>query len=145
MDYSSLILFFVFGIIYKRLELKKPKIFDYILPLMCFLFVFYLFYNPNKISYIIIFFLFNSLLLSLTLKVSANNLISGNKTIEWVGVNSLAIYLWHVIPILLCKYIIGTENLALFYLATISLEMIFIIVYNYLLRIDFLRKYVFGM
>ncbi|HET8886151.1 MAG TPA: acyltransferase family protein [Salinimicrobium sp.] len=137
--------FFVFGIIYKRLELKKPRIFEYILPLICFVFVINLFYSPNKLLWTINFFLFNSFLLSLTLKVSANNLIRGNKTIEWIGLNSLAIYLWHVLPILVCKFAIGTENLTIFYSVTIFMELVFLIAYYYLLRINILRKYVFGM
>ena len=137
--------FFVFGLVYKRIELKRPKVLEYILPLICLLSVIYLFYNPNKLFSAINFFLFNSLLLSLVLKISLHNLIRSNKTIEWIGLNSLAIYLWHVLPILVCKYLIGTENLAFFYTVTISLEIIFIIAYKYLLRIDILKKYVFGM
>lgn len=137
--------FFVFGIIYRRFEFKRPKKIEYVSPLICFVFLIYLFYNPNKLLLTINFFLLNSLLLSLILKVSANNLIRGNKTIEWIGVNSLAIYLWHMFPILICKFAIGTENLTIFYLATICMEFVFVIAYNYLLRINILRKYVFGM
>lgn len=137
--------FFVFGVIYRRLELNRPNIFEYILPLICFVFLIYSFYNPNKLLSTINFFLFNSLLLSLILKVSTNNLIRGNETIEWIGVNSLAIYLWHVLPILICKFAIGTENLTMFYLVTICMEFVFIIAYSYLLKIDILKKYVFGI
>lgn len=137
--------FFVLGLVYRRLELKRPKLLEYILPLMSFALVIYLFYNPNKLLSTINFFLFNCFLLSLVLKVSVHSLIRSNKIIEWIGLNSLAIYLWHVIPILICKFLISTDNLALFYLATIFTEILFIVVYYYLLRIDILKKYVFGM
>tara|TARA_Y100000385_G_C13009291_1_gene600917 strand:- start:182 stop:1141 length:960 start_codon:yes stop_codon:yes gene_type:complete len=137
--------FFVLGIIYKKIELKKPMILEYVFTFICVLFVIYIFYTPNKFLSIITFFLFNSLLLSVAIKLSSNNMILGNKTIEWLGLNSLSIYLWHVIPILICRLIIGTENLGLFYLGTICLELVFIFVYKYLLKINVLKNYVFGM
>ncbi|MFT5848855.1 MAG: fucose 4-O-acetylase-like acetyltransferase [Psychroserpens sp.] len=137
--------FFVFGLIYRNIKLKRPKLLEYILPSICFILVVYLFYNPNTLLSRVNFFLLNSLMLSLILKVSVNNMISDNKTIGWIGLNSLAIYLWHVLPILICKFSVGTDNLALFYSATIFTEILFIVVYYYLLRIDFLKKYVFGI
>jgi len=137
--------FFVFGLIYRNIKLSRPKLLEYILPSTCFILVVYLFYNPNTLLSGVNFFLFNSLLLSLVLKVSFNNMIHESKTIEWIGLNSLAIYLWHVLPILICQFLIGTDNLALFYLTTIFTEILFIVVYYYLLRIDILKKYVFGM
>lgn len=137
--------FFVFGIVYSRINLKKPNLFEYVIPLLCFINVIWLFYNPNKVLSIINFFIFNSFLISITLKVSVHNLIEGNKTIERIGLNSLAIYLWHVFPILICEFVIGSNNLTLFYSVSICIEIVFIITYYYLLRFNFLRKYVFGM
>lgn len=99
--------FFVLGLVFKRLELTRPKIFEYILPLLGFAIVIYSFYSPNKLLSAVNFFLFNSFLLSLVLKISANNMIKESKTIEWIGLNSLAIYLWHLLPILICKYVFG--------------------------------------
>ncbi len=138
--------FFVFGLIYKRLGLKKrPNLFDVILPLICLTGVIYLFYNPNKMFSLINFFIFNTFLLSLVLKVSVHSMIKSNKVVEWFGINSLAIYLWHVLPILISKLIIGNKDVTLFYITTFSLEIVFIIIYWYLLRYDFLKKYVFGL
>lgn len=137
--------FFVLGLIYRNINLKEPKIMEYIFPSIFFILVIFLFYNPDKILSIFNFFIFNTLLLSLILKIASNNLILENRIIEWIGLNSLAIYLWHVIPIMICKVLIGIENLVFFYSATICLELIFIFTYNYLLRIELLKKYVFGM
>jgi len=137
--------FFVFGLVYRNSEFKRPKVLEYIFPIICFGVVFYLFYYPNKELSIFNFFLFNGVLLSLVLKVSTHNMIPNSKAIEWIGLNSLGIYLWHVLPILVWKSVIGTENLALFYSTTIFLELVFVVVYYYLLRIDFMRKYVFGV
>jgi acyltransferase len=137
--------FFVLGFVCKHLDLARPKILEYILPLLGFVMVIYSFYRPNNLLSTINFFFLNSFILSFILKISANNMIKQSKTIEWIGLNSLAIYLWHVLPILICKYIIGTDNLAFFYSVTICLEIVFIIAYHYLQRINFLKKYVFGM
>lgn len=137
--------FFVFGLVYRKLELKRPKMLEYILPLVCFAVVIYLFYHPTELLSIVNFFIFNCFLLSLVLKVSVHNLIRSNMTIEWIGLNSLAIYLWHLVPIMICTHVIGTENLVFFYSATICLEIVFIISYRYLVRVRVLKKYVFGM
>jgi len=137
--------FFLFGLVFRDLKLKRPKIMEYVVPSISLVLVIYYFYNPNIILSTFNLFLLNTLLLSLVLKVSTNNMVRENRTIEWIGLNSLAIYLWHVFPILICKYAIGTKNLALFYSATIALELIFIFTYKYLVRVPFLKKYVFGM
>ncbi len=137
--------FFVLGLVFRGLELKKPNLLEYAFPALCFGLVLFLFYYPNKELSFFNFFLFNSLLLYLVLKVSINNMVSSNKIIEWIGLNSLGIYLWHVIPILICKSKIGTENLALFYPVVIFSTLVFIAAYYYLLKINFIRKYVFGM
>jgi acyltransferase len=137
--------FFVLGLIFRDLELKRPKIIEYVIPLILLVLVVYFFYKPNVILSTFNLFLFNSFLLSLMLKISCNNLLVENKTLEWVGLNSLAIYLWHVFPILICKNVIGTENTILFYSSTVVLEIIFIFIYKYLLLIPFLKKYIFGM
>ncbi len=137
--------FFVLGLVYRSLDLKRPQFWEYIIPVVGFGGVIYLFYNPNELLSASIFFVLNASLISVCLKASAHHLILEWRSIEWIGLNSLGIYLWHLIPILICKSVIGTDDLALFYAATILLELVFIIVYRYLLRIDFLRKYVFGM
>jgi len=137
--------FFVFGLLFKHLELKKPTMPEYIFPLLFFASVIFLFYNPNTVISVLNFFLFNSFLLSLILKISVNNLIPDNKNIEWIGINSLGIYLYHVIPILVCKSLIGIQNLVFFYTTVILLELVFIVAYIYISKIDFMRKYAFGL
>lgn len=137
--------FFVLGLIYRRGELEKPKIWEYLLPFICFNFVICLFYHPNNLLSILNFFIFNIFLVSLSLKISMNNLIRSNKLLEWIGINSLGIYLWHVLPILICKYFFGTKNLMLFYVITICMEIVFVVTYKYLVRISFFRKYLFGL
>ncbi len=112
---------------------------------ICFFMVIYLFYNPNKIFSEVIYFVLNiSLLLSVfKLILTKNNLRS--VFLEWLGINSLGIYLWHVIPILLVKFIYGTDDLIFFYLLTFVLEILFIFSYKLLLKVDFVKRYIFGV
>lgn len=137
--------FFVLGSVLKHLELKRPRRMEYILPLLGLFLAGYLFYNPMKVLSIFNFYFLNIILLTLVVKMAANSMIRDVQSMEWVGVHSLAIYLWHVLPIFIGKFAVGTENLWLYYGTTICLEVVFILSYNYLLRYSFLRKYVFGM
>ena len=137
--------FFVLGIYFRKTKLEKPKILDYLLPSTALVLVIFIFYFPNKSLHILNFFVLNSLLVNLVLKISANNLITNYPKIEWVGVNSLGIYLWHVIPIMACKLLIGTDSLVFFYIFSVLSELIFLMVYKLLLKFSFFRKYVFGI
>lgn len=137
--------FFILGLVYSRIEIKKPKRIDALIPLIGLSIVIYLFYNPITLLQNINFFIFNSLLLILSLKLVVQKSTMRSKTIEWIGQNSLGIYLWHVLPILICKFAIGTENLTLFYLAIIGLEIAFIIVYKHLIKINLFKKFAFGL
>ena len=137
--------FFVVGIFYKNIKLEKPKVMEYILPLATLILEVYLFYYPNKIIHVLNFFVLNFLLINLILKISANNLLPEYRKMEWIGLNSLAIYLWHVLPILASKFLVGTNRLLHFYICSIVLEFIFIWIYKQLIKIRFLKKYVFGM
>ncbi|WP_460218118.1 acyltransferase family protein [Psychroserpens sp. MEBiC05023] len=137
--------FFVLGFVYRNLELNIPKTIDYVLPLVFFILVPVMYYAPNKALKIINFLLFNTFLIHLILKVVSNNALGRVQIIEWMGLNSLGLYLWHVIPILICKHYIGTENLVYYYTATILSVIAFIVLYKYLSRIQFLKTYFFGM
>lgn len=77
-----------------------------------------------------------------------------NKKIEWFGINSLGIYLWHIIPILLTKiifndsknyYEIENENLLGFYFIALFFQTLFIFSYYNLKKIHFFKKYFFGL
>ncbi|WP_341225317.1 acyltransferase family protein [uncultured Arcticibacterium sp.] len=137
--------FFILGLAYRNIQLNKPTFSEYMLPFLGFIAVVTLYYFPNNPLSIFNFFLMNAVLLLVLMKLSSNKIIPRNKTLEWLGFNSLGIYLWHLFPILICKSVIGIENSLMFYLAAICSEVIFIIGYNYLLKFDFLRKYAFGL
>lgn len=137
--------FFALGVVYRKFELKRPKTIEYILPLLLLILVPYLYFYPNKILSIVQLFLLNIVLFNLIIKLCVNSLLIKSDIFEWMGQNSLAIYLWHVVPILMSIYFIGTENWVYFYSSTIALETILIFTYRALLRMDFFKKYIFGM
>lgn len=137
--------FFVLGFVLKHKELNRPGWLAYLLPLLGLCMAGYLFYNPVKVLSILNFYFLNIVLLILAVKIAYNGMIREVQSIEWVGIHSLAIYLWHVLPIFIAKYAVGIDNLWLYYGTAICLEIVFIIAYKSLLRYPFLRKYVFGM
>ncbi|KAF2512748.1 acyltransferase [Flavobacterium zhairuonense] len=139
------ILFFLIGISYRNKIAEKPRLIEIVAPVISLGLVIYLFYNYNAILSILNFFILNLLILNLSLKLATTNSLFESKSIQWLGTNSLGIYLWHFLPILISKYLIGTESLFKFYLLTIILEIIFIISYKILIKVNFFKKYIFGM
>lgn len=137
--------FFVLGIYLKNRTLDQINLLNYILPSICAALVIYLYFKPNAILSFLNFFALNSLLVLLILKIATKNLVRSNYFGEWLGIHSLAIYLWHVVPISLCHIVFGTENLAIFYSVATAFQISLMISYLYLIRIDFLKKYVFGL
>lgn len=137
--------FFLIGISYRNKIIRKPRVIEIIAPLIFLGLVVYLFFNNILILSILNFFLLNFLILNLCLKLALTNSLLEFKSIQWLGINSLGLYLWHVIPILISTYLIGTESLIKFYLVTIILEVLFIILYKILFKVNFFKKYIFGM
>ncbi|MGV3589344.1 MAG: acyltransferase family protein [Adhaeribacter sp.] len=135
--------FFVLGIFLRNYSIEKYSIFAIAFSILGFMATVILFYFPNKPFSIFIFFLFNIFLLILTLKVVKQGSLIRSKILEWVGINSLAIYLWHVIPIEISKVLI-VNNLRSFYLTTFLLEILIIIAIFKLTKIKFINKYFFG-
>lgn len=57
-----------------------------------------------------------------------------NKTINFIGKNSLYFYLWHAIPIMVLKKLIFEKNVYLYYgLGTLSFILLYIIIDKYIL------------
>ena len=136
---------FVLGFILKHMQLKRPGWLAYLLPLLGLCMAGYLFYNPVKVLSFFNFYFLNIVLLILPIRIASDSMIREVQSMEWRGVHSLAIYLWYVLPIFIAKCAVGIDNLWLYYGTAICLEIVFIILYKYLLRYPFMRKYVFGI
>lgn len=137
--------FFVLGFVYRNKTLNLPKMIEYFLVVFLFLFLIYMYYFPNKQLYLFTFFIFNVALLNIVLKISSHQLINSVKSIEWLGQNSLGIYLWHVLPIVIVGLFIDKSNVLLFYALVVLLEVVLFFVYKYLLRFTTIKKYFFGL
>ncbi|MHC0440903.1 acyltransferase family protein [Flavobacterium sp. 3-210] len=137
--------FFLIGNIYRNKTLRKPRLIEIILPFIFLGIVVYLFFNNILILSILNFFLLNFFILNLCLKLAIKDSLFESKSIQWLGINSLGLYLWHVLPILISTYLIGTKFLMKFYILTIILEVLFIILYKILVKVNFFKKYIFGM
>lgn len=137
--------FFVFGIYINSNQIPIKLELNLFIALASFLGIILLFFFPNIIAYIVLFFLFNVSFLYILIRISIQDLLPYSRRIEWIGINSLGIYLWHVIPILVSKNLIGTEKLVPFYSLTILLEIVFIIFIIQITKIKFIDKYILSL
>ncbi|ASU34892.1 acyltransferase family protein [Mucilaginibacter xinganensis] len=102
------------------------------------------FFNSIILS-IVLLFVFNALLLIILTDAAQKNTFPHSDKLEWIGKNSLGIYLWHVLPINILERLLGTGNLPLFYTVTIATELAFLFVMMQITKIKLINKYVFGM
>lgn len=87
-----------------------------------------------QIQNTIIYYLSNILLIIVLLKICEKYSELKNKTINFIGKNSLYFYLWHAIPIMVLKKLIFEKNVYLYYgLGTLSFILLYIIIDKYIL------------
>lgn len=137
--------FFILGAYLRSNQFKISLMYNAIISILLFGGIVIQFYYPNNIADVVLFFFFNfSLLHFLIMCVKGDKLLHVS-AIEWVGVNSLAIYLWHVAPLNILKHIIGTDNLLLFYILSIVGEILFILSIYLLSKNKIINKYILGV
>lgn len=137
----SYFLYFVLGIVIREKQIKRSPIYLYLI--FIFLISYILsYYAPLAIPRLLMglplcfsisLYMFSHLDTTINLPV-----------IKWVGINSMGIYLWHMLPIILSKYLFE-DNLHLYYTSTILFMCVFFILYRYLNRISIFQKYFFGL
>jgi len=137
--------FFVMGIYLKNHDKTKLLPIDIFIPFILFVVIGFLFFIPSEIIYAIAFYLFNYFLLKAMLIGVKNNLLPAFKWIEWIGVNSLGIYLWHVIPVFLSISLTKEVGSILYYFMSYFIILIFLLIYSQINRIKFISKYIFGI
>jgi len=137
-------IFFVLGGFLRNYK-KMPPI-GLTLPLSMLFFIgeVLLFYYPNPSLSIVLFFVANGSLICLVLSLAESRKSLASPFLEWVGLNSLGIYLWHVLPILIAfRYV--SYGPALFYSLAIGLEIVFFVFVYFTAKIAFFRKYFYGL
>ena len=137
--------FFVFGIYLKTHPQKLNTNLNIVLILVSFTGNVILFFHPTFIATVFLYLLFNLSALALLIKLSSKNLLPRNRKLEWMGVNSLGIYLWHLIPLFIAKRLVNPHKLTLFYVASFGAEIIFLILLSQISKITFVNKYFLGM
>ncbi|HEX3386607.1 MAG TPA: acyltransferase [Mucilaginibacter sp.] len=138
-------MFFVFGIYLRTHTVKISLALNISIALISFAGIALLFFFPNKTGSISLFFLFNLSFLNILITKAREGFFPRSTSIEWVGVNSLAVYLWHVIPIIIVKSLVGTGNLLLFYSVVVAAEILFVLLMAQLTKIKPVNKYLLGM
>lgn len=137
--------YFAFGMMLRKQTLPLPRLSEYLLPVVGFASVWYLFEYPDRTLNLIHSLLFNTALLWLVLKLVSNSCLPRVRAIEWLGVNSLAIYLWHVIPVIFAKEICYAWSEWVFYGTIVIFNLLLFAVYRVTSANAFIRKYVYGM
>lgn len=136
---------FVLGLLIKKYSDKFDKYIKYFRPLLLLLLYFniVLFYHSNNIVNTGFYFVFNSTLLIVILLSCCNNIYPTNTYIEWMGKNSLAIYLYHVLCKLIAEHCFNT-NSVYYYLLSFALFYILLILIYFLSKIKIIAKLFFG-
>lgn len=91
------------------------------------------------------FFALNTTLVLLLVKGIMNDRLPRSTFVEWLGINSLPVYLWHMIPVLFVMHFISPEiQLYTFYGVCLIAEAAFIRVTKVLTYISPLNRFAFG-
>lgn len=88
------------------------------------------------------FFVFNLALLAATVNWIEQGR-SSQKFLEWIGVHSLALYLWHMLPVLWARTFLPDTDL--YYQTGVAGLVLLFVAYAVLSRIPFMRQYFFGL
>lgn len=138
-------IYFVAGMLLRKKNLPVPGLKNYLLVLSGLSVVFYLFYNPDRTLTMFNAWFFNLILLLLVIQLASNNKIKRIRTLEWLGVNSLAIYLWHVLPLFYAKILTDENNELIFYPLMLLLNSVLLVFYYYSSKLSFFKKYIYGL
>ena len=139
--HPSYIFWFCLGMLYRHYKFEYKKINNMLLVIFVLIYT-CIFFIPDILPYAKIpcSFLLN---MSLIYFVLSHLYYSyENPFLYYIGVNSMGIYIWHVVPILIAKYLFQTVEY--YYIACIVFLLIFFFIFNILNKISFIKKYIFG-
>lgn len=120
--------------------LKVSSIFSCI----SFLIVIILFFTCLPVVEDLMFFGLNFPLIIFLLLLCIYNYLPRNKLLEFIGRNSYAIYLWHILGKELATSLFGRKNLLIYYTANLIIFILEIAVIKLLSKIKIVNNYLFG-
>lgn len=126
--------FFILGIWFKTFDFKQHINKLNLLLISCLPIIVFLYYFRSDLVSFVLFFIFNSLLLSIVVHGVKANVFDLSPKIESIGINSLFLYLYHVIPILIIKNYISINNTGLYYAFVIAVELVFVFIVQFLYK-----------
>ncbi len=133
--------FFVIGIKYNEIISRVQNVKT---NLILIIFIMY-FYIRNESINFLFYYSFNVALAFWVLKKMDGGTLPTVRWIEWLGINSLGVYLWHVFPIIVIKYFFSNlDNLQYYLMMAFSIS-IFFFGYYFLNRLKVVRKLFFGL
>lgn len=136
--------FFVLGGWLRQQHRSIPKALGASLAIVFLAIDIFLFYQPIIWVSNILFFGLNIVLIVIMISWIEKKPDMSNRPLEWIGINSLPIYLWHVLPIMVA-YKIGADS-ALKYYGSAVVLLIFGFALIFILRKSaFASKYLLGL
>lgn len=141
-------IFFILGMLLKEYIGRKrvPKL---ILNICVVLFVIAgflcicLFYKDLSIGKKAMYFMFNIPLAVWLLSLSYKDYFPRCRWIEYIGQNSMAFYLWHVVAKLAADYFSDGNSKIYYWYSIVLLVILYVLIY-FLSKINFINKYLFG-
>ena len=138
-------IFFVFGIKFKAIMawfdgLGRRIIFTFLL-------IGLLMFNLSSVDVLksILYYFFNFVLISWILYNIERGSFPSVYWIEWLGINSMGIYLWHVMPIIIIKYFFNFTDMLVYYSLMALALAGFFVAYFFLNRFKLFRRVLFGL
>lgn len=139
-------IYFVFGMLirggFRKIVPLRENIF---LIAIGFLALVVLFYYPDRLLEIPLSYVLNICLIYLVISTSKKNLLPKSRLIEWIGINSLGIYLWHVLVIIAIKRLIDPQDILMFYTIIVLSQIAFLLLYRLTSRFKAIKLYFFGI
>lgn len=138
-------MFFVLGIWARRAHIQKLEPFVPYLSIVGLSALLVSFFLHQTDVYIFAFYFFNFFFAIWMLKLSEKRFFPNVKILQWIGVNSLGIYLWHQFPLMILKeQIADNQNLLLY--TVLSLSAVLIIGFIYWIgKSKWINKTLFGI
>jgi hypothetical protein len=143
------LIFFIVGMLLKEILSQKQASnkslqLAYLIVIAAAAYNVYLFYYDFSFSKRLIYYILNLPLSYILLTYAKDSRFPRSRLIEYIGKNSMAFYLWHVIPLIAAKNVAGYENDTAYYILSILFLGITAILIYYLSKIAFINRYLFG-